>query len=105
MTKQGSLDFGADFGFGMYNDHDYRLGYFVYATSVLSKIDPVWGIRYRPQAYSLMIDYMNVDRKANSDYTCLRNFVLHSWAGGLTKLADGRKQESTSFGGVGLWRY
>ncbi|KAL3525789.1 hypothetical protein ACH5RR_014161 [Cinchona calisaya] len=99
VTKQGSLDSGADFGFGIYNDHHYHLGYFIYAISVLAKIDPFWGKKYRPQAYSIMADFMNLRRRADSSYPRLRCFdlwLLHSWAGGLTEFADGRNQESTS---------
>lgn len=99
VTKQGSSDSGADFGFGVYNDHHYHLGYFLYAIAVLAKIDPGWGRKYRPQAYSLMADFMNLGRRSNSDYPRLRCFdlyKLHSWAGGLTEFADGRNQESTS---------
>ncbi|CAJ1947332.1 unnamed protein product [Sphenostylis stenocarpa] len=99
VTKQGSTDAGADFGFGIYNDHHYHLGYFLYGIAVLAKIDPVWGRKYKPQAYSLMADFMTLSRKSNSNYTRLRCFdlyKLHSWAGGLTEFADGRNQESTS---------
>ncbi|KAL2552153.1 glycosyl hydrolase family 81 protein [Forsythia ovata] len=99
VTKQGSLDSGADFGFGIYNDHHYHLGYFIYGIAVLAKIDAAWGRKYRPQAYSLMADFMNLRRRANSKYPRLRCFdlwKLHSWAGGLTEFADGRNQESTS---------
>ncbi|KAK6927998.1 Glycosyl hydrolase family 81, N-terminal [Dillenia turbinata] len=99
VTKQGSTDRDADFGFGVYNDHHYHLGYFVYAIAVLAKIDPAWGRKYRPQAYSLMADFMNLGRRSDSAYTRLRCFdlwKLHSWAGGLTVFADGRNQESTS---------
>ncbi|GAB4831769.1 hypothetical protein Ancab_005781 [Ancistrocladus abbreviatus] len=99
ITKQGSSDSGADFGFGVYNDHHYHLGYFLYAIAVLAKIDPAWGRKYRPQAYSLMADFMNLGRRENSNYSRLRCFdlyKLHSWAGGLTEFADGRNQESTS---------
>ncbi|XP_028778030.1 probable endo-1,3(4)-beta-glucanase ARB_01444 [Neltuma alba] len=99
VTKQGSKDSGADFGFGIYNDHHYHLGYFIYGIAVLSKIDPAWGRKYKPQAYSLMADFMNLRRRSNSNYTRLRCFdlyKLHSWAGGLTEFADGRNQESTS---------
>ncbi|KAF5749948.1 Endo-1 3(4)-beta-glucanase 1 [Tripterygium wilfordii] len=99
VTKQGSLDSGADFGFGVYNDHHYHLGYFLYAIAVLAKIDLAWGRKYRPQAYSMMADFMNLGRRSNSSYPRLRCFdlyKLHSWAGGLTEFADGRNQESTS---------
>lgn len=99
VTKQGSTDSGADFGFGVFNDHHYHLGYFLYGIAVLAKIDPAWGRKYRPQAYSLMADFMNLGKRANSNYTRLRCFdlyKLHSWAGGLTEFGDGRNQESTS---------
>ncbi|KAF9684075.1 hypothetical protein SADUNF_Sadunf04G0079900 [Salix dunnii] len=99
VTKQGLTDSGADFGFGIYNDHHYHLGYFLYGIAVLAKFDPAWGRKYRSQAYSLMADFMNLGRRSNSNYTRLRCFdlyKLHSWAGGLTEFADGRNQESTS---------
>ncbi|PSR87798.1 Endo-1,3(4)-beta-glucanase [Actinidia chinensis var. chinensis] len=99
VTKQGALDSGADFGFGIFNDHHYHLGYFLYAIAVLSKIDPAWGRKYKPQAYSIMADFMNLGRGENSNYPRLRCFdlwKLHSWAGGLTEFGDGRNQESTS---------
>ncbi|RAL40794.1 hypothetical protein DM860_008492 [Cuscuta australis] len=97
VTRQGLTDTGADFGFGIFNDHHYHIGYFVYAIAVLSKIDSAWGRKYKGQAYSLVADFMNLSRHSN--YTRLRCFdlwKLHSWAGGLTEFADGRNQESTS---------
>ncbi|XP_059670537.1 glucan endo-1,3-beta-D-glucosidase ARB_01444-like [Cornus florida] len=99
VTKQGSNDTTADFGFGIYNDHHFHLGYFLYSIAVLAKIDPAWGQKYRPQAYSLVTDYMNLDTRANSNYPRLRCFdlwKLHSWAAGLTEFPNGRNQESTS---------
>ncbi|KAI3808607.1 hypothetical protein L1987_24562 [Smallanthus sonchifolius] len=99
VTKQGSTDTGADFGFGVYNDHHFHIGYFLYAIAVLAKIDPVWGRKYRGHAYSLMADFMTLGKGYNSKYTRLRCFdlwKLHSWAAGLTEFADGRNQESTS---------
>lgn len=99
ITKLGSTNPGEDFGCGVYNDHHYHLGYFLYGIAVLAKIDPAWGRKYRPQAYSLMADFMNLGRRTNSNYPRLRCFdlyKLHSWAGGLTEFADGRNQESTS---------
>lgn len=99
VTKQGMKDSGADFGFGIYNDHHYHLGYFLYAIAVLAKIDPSWGRKYMPHAYSMVADFMTLSRKCGASYTRLRMFdlwKLHSWAGGLTEFADGRNQESTS---------
>nr|GMC66036.1 probable endo-1,3(4)-beta-glucanase ARB_01444 [Ipomoea batatas] len=99
VTKQSSSDTGADFGFGIYNDHHYQIGYFIYAIAVLAKIDSGWGRKYKRQAYSLVGDYMNLGRREGSHYPKLRCFdlwKLHSWAAGLTESADGRNQESTS---------
>ncbi|KAF3443939.1 hypothetical protein FNV43_RR13629 [Rhamnella rubrinervis] len=97
VTKQGTLDSTADFGFGIFNDHHFHLGYFLYGVAVLAKIDPAWGRKYKPQAYSLVEDFMNLGR--NPHYPRLRCFdlyKLHSWAAGLTEFPHGRNQESTS---------
>ncbi|KAM1218168.1 hypothetical protein EV1_044971 [Malus domestica] len=99
VTKQGATDSGADFGFGLYSGHHYHLGYFVYGISVLAKIDPAWGRKYRAQAYSLTADYLTVGRHSDSHYPRIRCFdfyKLHSWRSGLNESADGRNQESTS---------
>ncbi|KAK2632642.1 hypothetical protein EUGRSUZ_L01293, partial [Eucalyptus grandis] len=99
ITKLGSTNPGEDVGFGLYDAHHYHLGYFLYGIDVLAKIDHVWGRKYRPQAYSLMADFMNLGKRLNSNYTRLRCFdlyKLHSWAGGLTEFADRQNQESMS---------
>ncbi|PRQ53174.1 putative glucan endo-1,3-beta-D-glucosidase [Rosa chinensis] len=77
VTKQGSVDSGQ--------------------ISVLAKIDPAWGRKYRAQAYSLAAEYMNLGRRVNYPrLSCFDLYKLHSWAGGLTEFGDGRNQESTS---------
>jgi endo-1,3(4)-beta-glucanase len=99
VTKMGASDSGADFGFGIYNDHHYHLGYFLYAIAVLAKIDPSWGRTYMPQAYAMAADFLTSTKKSGAIYTrfrCFDMWKLHSWAGGLTEFADGRNQESTS---------
>ncbi|KAH7431171.1 hypothetical protein KP509_08G034200 [Ceratopteris richardii] len=123
-TQNGSVNSGADFGFGVYNDHHYHLGYFCYAGAVLAKLDPTWGMKYRSHLYTLVNDYMtpyhpHIQYSKHLSYMQrdpfhprgtevayskaffprYRNFdfwVLHSWAGGLTEFLDGRNQESTS---------
>ncbi|KAH1084421.1 hypothetical protein J1N35_024182 [Gossypium stocksii] len=87
VSKQGSTDSEADFGFGVYNDYNCHIGYFLYGIAVLTKIDSAWGRRYKPQAYSLVADFMNLDSLSNSNYPR---------AGVLAEFADGRNQESTS---------
>lgn len=99
VTKQGSTDSTADFGFGIYNDHHFHLGYFLYGIAVLAKIDPSWGQKYKPQAYSLVTDFMNLGQRYSPNYPRLRCFdpyKLHSWAAGLTEFENGRNQESSS---------
>ncbi|MCO5601523.1 hypothetical protein L7F22_055645 [Adiantum nelumboides] len=123
-TRNGSVNSGADFGFGVYNDHHYHLGYFCYAGAVLSKLDPTWGCTYRAHLYTIVEDFMasrrhDVERPKHTAWLSrgplhhhhttaargkplfprFRNFdfwVLHSWAGGLTEFMDGRNQESTN---------
>ncbi|KAI5315431.1 hypothetical protein L3X38_044607 [Prunus dulcis] len=66
---------------------------------LLAKIDRAWGSKYKPQAYSLAADFINMGNQSNSNYPRLRCFdlyKLHSWAGGLAEFGDGRDQESTS---------
>ncbi|CAL5018216.1 unnamed protein product [Urochloa decumbens] len=97
VTLQGLTDSGADFGFGIYNDHHYHLGYFLYAIAVLARMDQGWGHQYAPQAYAMVADFMTVS--CSSSFTRLRMldlWTLHSWAGGLAAIPDGRNQESTS---------
>ncbi|KAK7316225.1 hypothetical protein VNO77_35083 [Canavalia gladiata] len=99
ITNKGSTDEKEDSGFGIYNDHQYQLGYFLYVIAVLAKIDPAWGRKYKAKAYSLMQDFMNLDTLSNSNYTrfrCFDLYKLHSWAAGLTVFSDGRNHESTS---------
>jgi len=101
VTKLGSNSSSEDFGFGIYNDHHFHLGYFVYAIAVLAKIDPAWGRQYKPQAYSLVADYMNLGLGSSSysyypQLRCFDRWKLHSWAAGLFNFSDGRNQESTS---------
>ena len=120
-SRNGSRNGAADFGFGLYNDHHYHLGYFCYAGAVLTKLDPKWGMTYKAHLYTMVEDYMTFHHhnhhvhlhghgqhthhhhtmvsRSRALFPRFRNFdfwVLHSWAGGLTEFVDGRNQESTS---------
>ncbi|KAH7416579.1 hypothetical protein KP509_14G097500 [Ceratopteris richardii] len=119
-TKNSCSNPQEDFGFGLYNDHHYHLGYFCYAGAVLAKLDPTWGKRYKAHLYTMVEDFMTSDHqrmdhsrqdrhhfhhhhtkvsRSKALFPRYRNFdfwVLHSWAGGLTEFLDGRNQESTS---------
>ncbi|KAL5551611.1 hypothetical protein UlMin_001787 [Ulmus minor] len=99
LTEDGAKNDKVDFGFGMYNNHHFHLGYFVYALAVLVKFDPEWGRKYKPQAYALIGDYMNWEKGSSSLYPRLRGFdlyMLHSWGSGLSESEDGRHQQSVS---------
>ncbi|CAK9313914.1 unnamed protein product [Citrullus colocynthis] len=99
VTKNGATSTTEDFGFGIYNDHHFHLGYFVYSIAVLAKLDPNWGKQYKPQAYALVYDYMNFRPKKTQFSIPFRNFdfwKLHSWAAGLTEFPFSRNQESTT---------
>ncbi|CAI5974232.1 unnamed protein product [Closterium sp. NIES-64] len=97
VSEAGSLDQGAEFGAGMYNDHHFHYGYFIYAAATVAKFDPAWRDQYRAALKDLMADYMSPERTAA--FPRLRHFdayALHSWASGLFEFGDGRNQESFS---------
>ncbi|CAI5502053.1 unnamed protein product [Closterium sp. Naga37s-1] len=97
VSEAGSRDQGAEFGAGMYNDHHFHYGYFIYAAATVAKFDPAWRDQYRAPLKDLMADYMSAERTAA--FPRLRHFdayALHSWASGLFEFGDGRNQESFS---------
>lgn len=98
ISQTSVTDTFGDFGLSVYNDHHFHYGYFLYASAVLAKLNPVWGFQYKKQIYGLVRDFLTVD--ANDPYfPQLRHFdpyTLHSWASGITEFTDGRNQESTS---------
>jgi endo-1,3(4)-beta-glucanase len=89
---------GGSFGQGLYNDHHFHYGYFLYAAAAMAKNNPAWVAQYGDKVMDLV---RNLANPAQSDphYTYLRNkdwFVGHSWASGLYEFGDGRNQESSS---------
>ena len=89
---------GGSFDQGVYNDHHFHYGYFLYAAAAMAKGDPTWVAQWGDEVMHLV---RNLANPAASDphYTYLRNkdwFVGHSWASGLFEFGDGRNQESTS---------
>ncbi|KAL2895992.1 Endo-1 3(4)-beta-glucanase 1 [Bienertia sinuspersici] len=83
ISKQGSNDKLADYGFGLYNNHHLTLGYFVFSIAVLAKFDHEWGSKFKGQAYALVGSYMSMKIKEKSKYPKLRSFdlyKLHSWS-------------------------
>lgn len=99
ISRNGAQDSGADFGLGVYNDHHFHFGYFCYAIAVLAKLNRNWALKFKPQIYAIVNDFMTLNPNKQMLYPRLRNFdlwKLHSWASGITEFADGRNQESTS---------
>ncbi len=89
---------GGSFGQGLYNDHHFHYGYFLYAAAAMAKDNPTWVAQWGDEVMHLV---RNLANPAPSDphYTYLRNkdwFVGHSWASGLYEFGDGRNQESSS---------
>ncbi|XP_021847075.2 glucan endo-1,3-beta-D-glucosidase 1-like [Spinacia oleracea] len=85
VCKPGSTDPGADYGFGLFNNHHFTLGYFVFCIAVLAKFDHEWGKKFKGHAYAIVASYINLGKKAKkekSKYAKLRAFdayKLHSW--------------------------
>ncbi|CAI5990821.1 unnamed protein product [Closterium sp. NIES-64] len=97
VSEAGSRDQGAEFGAGMYNDHHFHYGYFIYAAATVAQFDSAWRDQYGAALKDLMADYMSPERTAA--FPRLRHFdayALHSWASGLFEFGDGRNQESFS---------
>ncbi|DBA04435.1 TPA: hypothetical protein N0F65_010031 [Lagenidium giganteum] len=105
-------DAGADFGNGVYNDHHYHYGYWVTASAIFRKLNPKWERMAELEAivWSLLRDVANPSPK-DQDFTTFRHFswfLGHSYSHGVTALADGKDQESTSedinfYYGMMLW--
>lgn len=98
VSKWGLNDSNSDYGFGLFNNHHFSLGYFVFSIAVLAKFDPEWGAKFKGQAYAMVGSYMNLGlRKEKSKYTKLRSFdayKLHSWTALLQ--VNGRNSENPS---------
>eukprot|EP00930_Biecheleria_cincta_P081326 TRINITY_DN7016_c2_g1_i1.p1 TRINITY_DN7016_c2_g1~~TRINITY_DN7016_c2_g1_i1.p1 ORF type:complete len:1269 (+),score=130.93 TRINITY_DN7016_c2_g1_i1:38-3844(+) len=97
-SSRGLSDHSADFGSGMYNDHYFHYGYFIYAAAALAKGNPGWLNQWGSSVMHLIRDIANPSRK-DQLYPPTRHkdwFRGHSWASGLFSFRDGRNQESTS---------
>lgn len=98
ITINAMNDGSADFGQGLYNDHHFHYGYFMYAAGVLAKADPSWAEKWRVPLLHILRD---IGEPSGSDphYTmtrCKDWYMGHSWASGITEFGDGHNQESTS---------
>jgi len=98
ITRKAMDDGGADFGQGMYNDHHFHYGYYMYAAGVLAKADPAWAEQWKAPLLHILRD---IAEPSGSDpyYTVTRMkdwYMGHSWASGITEFADSHNQESSS---------
>ncbi|POM77311.1 Putative endo-1,3-beta-glucanase, partial [Phytophthora palmivora] len=107
-----SNDVGVEFGNGVYNDHHYHYGYWVTASAILKKLDPSWSgmAQLETMVWTLLRDVAN----PSSDdvfFPKFRHFswyLGHSYSHGVTPMADGKDEESTSedvnfYYGMMLW--
>jgi endo-1,3(4)-beta-glucanase len=102
VSSQGFTlnDPNVDFGNPMYNDHHYHYGYFIVTAAIINKLDPTWsGI----PALNRMTGFMIRDVANPSDadpyfpkFRSLDWYRGHSYSHGITALADGKDEESTS---------
>ncbi len=98
VTTRGLADPGAEFGAGHYNDHHFHYGYHLYAAAVLARSDPAFAATHRAGLLALVRDIANPSA-SDPRFPRFRHmdfFRGHSWAAGLSALADGQNQESTS---------
>ncbi|KAF1777152.1 Endo-1,3(4)-beta-glucanase [Phytophthora cactorum] len=98
-------DMNVDFGNGVYNDHHYHYGYIVTAAAMALYLDPNW--RHSPDAVKLrtVVDTLIRDVATSSPmgsdpyFPRFRYFnwwLGHSYSHGVTPMADGKDEESTS---------
>ncbi|KAG7377410.1 hypothetical protein PHYPSEUDO_011728 [Phytophthora pseudosyringae] len=105
-------DVNADFGNSVYNDHHYHYGYWVTASAMLKSLHPKWK---RMKELDAMIWMMlrDVANPSSEDafFPKFRHFSFflgHSYSHGVTPMADGKDEESTSedvnfYYGMKLW--
>jgi endoglucanase Acf2 len=108
----GLVQCGANLDFynGMYTDHHFHYGYFLYAAAVMAKIDPTWKQEYQPYVDLLARDIANPSTQ-DPYFPTYRHFDWfegHGFADGNGPTASGRNQESSSeavnaWYGVALW--
>jgi endo-1,3(4)-beta-glucanase len=96
ISANGWLYNASDYGNGIYNDHHFHNGYYIYAGAVIVKYDRNW--EWAPFLMELVRDIANPSI-ADPFYPITRHkdwFVGHSWAQGLDPTYDGKNQESSS---------
>ncbi|ETL95476.1 hypothetical protein L917_06744 [Phytophthora nicotianae] len=101
-----------EFGNGIYNDHHYHYGYWVTASAILKKLDPTWSgmAQLETMVWTLLRDVANPssDDQYFPKFRHFSWYLGHSYSHGVTPMADGKDEESTSedlnfFYGMKLW--
>ena len=98
VTVNGINDPNAEFGSGWYNDHHFHYGYFIYALSVIAKLDASFIDINKNSVDAIVRDICNYD-SSDTDFPFFRHkdlFDGHSWASGLFNQGNGKGQESSS---------
>ena len=98
VPKRGLLDPQADYGSGLYNDHHFHYGYFIYAGAVLAKLAPAFFAPYQSFFDTLARDICN-PLLHDKMFPFARHkdmFDGHSWASGLFQQGNAKNQESSS---------
>jgi endo-1,3(4)-beta-glucanase len=105
-------DVNADFGNSVYNDHHYHFGYWVTASAMLKSLDPEWTRMKELDAmiWTMLRDVANPSAE-DAFFPKFRHFSFylgHSYSHGVTPMADGKDEESTSedvnfYYGMKLW--
>ena len=98
VPQQGLMDIQADFGSGLYNDHHFHYGYFLYTGAVLAKLSPAFFTPYQSFFDTLSRDICNPSLQ-DRFFPFARHKDMydgHSWASGLFQQANGKNQESSS---------
>ena len=102
VSSQGFTlhDPNVDFGNTMYNDHHYHYGYWIVAAAIVNKLDPTWaGIPALNRMAGFLIRDVANPSTADPHFPKFRSldwFRGHSYSHGITALADGKDEESTS---------
>ncbi|OWZ21071.1 hypothetical protein PHMEG_0004433 [Phytophthora megakarya] len=89
-----------EFGNGVYNDHHYHYGYWITASAILKKLDPSWSgmAQLETMIWTLLRDVANPssDDQYFPKFRHFSWFLGHSYSHGVTPMADGKDEESTS---------
>ncbi|CAH0517841.1 unnamed protein product [Peronospora belbahrii] len=98
-------DMNVDFGNAVYNDHHYHYGYIVTAAAMALYLDPSWrhsvdAVKIRTLVDTLIRD-VATSSPAGSDpyfprFRYYNWWLGHSYSHGVTPMADGKDEESTS---------